>query len=630
MASQTLLHLIGQLQQIMSVAQGRSILLDYARKCCSARLALLFALDTERKALILVDHAGRHPHPSAFSLENTPVELSLKGLFAATLKEQSFVNVPDISHHPLSLVEERSLAWPHGRVLLHALRQGTHRGVLAFCFSPAGSRTIPSTQAEEELLICASLLSAYVHEGEAVQPVYGRGEKYASARGNRSTETGEPDTLSTPADSFDLLLTLCALGMLNETQPGPQELEQRILRSLVTAFHVQDAHLWSYEHDQKFFRLRPPGAKPDALTKHASTVLNTRAETLSNAGSNAASGLVELSTDGKYRMHWHILRYHAQVLGAVGLVIEHDFTLTHQQHVLLDAACELVALLLLHTEQHFNEQQKLIESERTRIAYEIHDSVMQDLAHVTQKLDYVQHFIDKQQPLVRTEVEQARNLLTRSLHDLRYGLTALLPVSLEEQGIEKAIKGLLREYNLSTPQLTINCEVDNLALWPRALQTPIYRFLQEALNNIRKHAQASTVTIRIHHIASVAVVQISDDGQGFAPEHVTQHRHGPQLGLLTMEERIRQAGGVFELYSRPGKGTTLKARFVFPPSATILTEREREVLRLLVEGLTNRAISDRLSISLETVKSHVHHIMQKMHVKDRTQAAVVATKRQWL
>ena len=61
-----------------------------------------------------------------------------------------------------------------------------------------------------------------------------------------------------------------------------------------------------------------------------------------------------------------------------------------------------------------------------------------------------------------------------------------------------------------------------------------------------------------------------------------------------------------------------------------LTNREREVLRLLVDGATNRVIADQLSVSIETVKSHVHHIMQKLQVKDRTQAAVLAARKQWV
>lgn len=61
-----------------------------------------------------------------------------------------------------------------------------------------------------------------------------------------------------------------------------------------------------------------------------------------------------------------------------------------------------------------------------------------------------------------------------------------------------------------------------------------------------------------------------------------------------------------------------------------LTRRERDVLRLIVEGMTNRAIAEQLSISNDTVKSHIRHIIQKLQVKDRTQAAVIATRQGWL
>ncbi len=74
----------------------------------------------------------------------------------------------------------------------------------------------------------------------------------------------------------------------------------------------------------------------------------------------------------------------------------------------------------------------------------------------------------------------------------------------------------------------------------------------------------------------------------------------------------------------------MRARFPLTNAVQLLTSREQEVLRLIVDGLTNRDIAQKLSISLETVKSHVHHIMQKMQVKDRTQAAVVAMRQGWI
>ena len=97
-----------------------------------------------------------------------------------------------------------------------------------------------------------------------------------------------------------------------------------------------------------------------------------------------------------------------------------------------------------------------------------------------------------------------------------------------------------------------------------------------------------------------------------------------------MQERIKQAGGTLEIVSKPRAGTILTARFPLSQPPLVLTNREREVLRLLVDGATNRAIADSLSVSIETVKSHVHHIMQKLQVKDRTQAAVLAARKQWV
>ncbi|HEU5380592.1 MAG TPA: LuxR C-terminal-related transcriptional regulator [Ktedonobacteraceae bacterium] len=646
MASQTLVSLVARLQQVMSVAQGRAMLLDYARKSCGARLALLFALDQERQVLVLLEHAGRHPHPSSFSPETTQVEISLKGLFASALRQQGFLDIPDISRNTLSLPEERACAWPHGRVLLHALRQGQRQGVLVFCFSPASARTVPGNQTREELLICISLLSAYLVKDEEYQPVR---RVPASQRIQRSTkrspslrqvqneqevEREESPTLQL-ARTLDLLTQLSELGLLASTQMERQALSQHMLRLLSEALHAPAACIWRYQPEQQKFVLTSAIGGVSMFIERASTELASLAAMVQNAGTEPTYGLIELPETTENVLAWHTLRYREQLLGALGVVLAQELRLFADQRILLNAACHLMALILLHYDLHFAEQQKLLEQERGRIAGEIHDSIMQDVGHVVQKLEYIQRVLEKQPQVAFNEIEQARTILNRSLRDLRYGLSSLLPVHLEEQDFDEALRALLHEYSSSLPYLKITYDVDSLALWPQSLQAPVYRFLQEALNNIRKHASANEVHIRIRQVAGLGMVQVSDNGQGFVPEYV---RSNPldresatlRMGLLTMEERIHQAGGILEIRSKPGAGTVLKARFPLTQTSVILTEREREVLSLLVDGLTNRAISERLSVSLETVKSHVHHIMQKMHVKDRTQAAVVATRQQWL
>jgi signal transduction histidine kinase len=644
-ASQTLLNLVARLQQVMSVAQGRGLLLEYARKSCGARLALLFALERERQALTLLDHSGRHPHPSSFSPEVAAIEIPLHGLFASALRQWGLIDIPDIARDPLALPEERTFAWPHGRVLLHALRQGQRQGVLVFCFSPASARATSTTQAQEDLLICASLLSTYLGKEEAQPlpslpstPARTKRQVQPSTRTKKikSKREREPEAATSLqfGEILRLLTGLCELGLMTGAQLERQALSTQIVRLLCDALHAPAGLLWLYQPERRTFV--PQAALGDlaSSTENITAELNRRAGA-PRTGEPELYGLLPLSEHENDMLVWQLLRYQDRLLGALGLTLKLDALLSLDHRQLLQAASDIIALVLLHLERRSAEQQEIAEQERARIAREIHDSVMQDVAHVAQKLDYIQRMVEKQPEATLGEIEQARTLLNRSLRDLRSGVSLLLPIPLEEQEFDEALKSLLHEYSLNMPHLKITYDMQNLARWPQALRAPVYRFMQEALNNIRKHASASEVRIRIRQVAGLGVVQVSDNGQGFVPEQARggwQERAGGELhlGLSNMEERVRQAGGVLEIHSKPGEGTTLKARFPLTQSSAILTEREREVLHLLVDGLTNRAISERLSVSLETVKSHVHHIMQKMHVKDRTQAAVVATKQQWL
>jgi len=293
----------------------------------------------------------------------------------------------------------------------------------------------------------------------------------------------------------------------------------------------------------------------------------------------------------------------------------------------------VAALISRNQELRIAEQQAAIDQERSRIAHDIHDGAAQNVAHVIHKLEFVQRVLEKQPQVALREVGRARDILEESLSDLRHGISSLIPIQLEEQGFDAAVQALLENYALNEPGLEISYDIDDPTLLPPSLEPSVFHFIQEALNNVRKHAQASSVAIRIPMLPGLLVVEVSDNGVGFDVEGVlssTASGAGQHIGLRTMRERIRQAGGQWEISSKPGAGTIVKAHFSLATSPSALTGREREVLRLLIDGLTNRAIAAKLSISIETVKSHVHHIMQKMQVKDRTQAAVIATKQRWL
>lgn len=277
--------------------------------------------------------------------------------------------------------------------------------------------------------------------------------------------------------------------------------------------------------------------------------------------------------------------------------------------------------------------QAAIEQERNRIAQNIHDSIAQQFADVLYKLEFIQRILDKQPDVAKREISRLSDIIKESLHELRYTISALIPPKLEQLGFETALQLLLDEYRRTEPTLQIVYEGEASALLPPSLEAPIYRFIQEALHNIRKHAQATRATVRIRVLAGILLIEISDNGRGFDLSQVMSKQAagtGYSIGLRIMRNHIQQAGGSWEIQSKQGVGTTVKARFQLATHPATLTNREREVLRLMAEGLTNRAIAEKLSVSTETIKSHVHHIMQKMHVNDRTQAAVLAARQQWL
>jgi signal transduction histidine kinase/DNA-binding CsgD family transcriptional regulator len=265
-----------------------------------------------------------------------------------------------------------------------------------------------------------------------------------------------------------------------------------------------------------------------------------------------------------------------------------------------------------------------IEQERARIARDLHDGVVQQLAAVLQRLELARRALESRPDAARQPLDEATLLINESLTELRHAIASPIPLQLEEQGLTAALRKLAQETTRAEPSLRVEIESSELCPLPVALEAAVYRLVQESLANARKHAQATRVVIRLRLVSRLLVVEISDNGQGFAPEaagSVDEH-----LGLRMMRSRVQQAGGTWEAQSRCGEGTTIKARFPLsmPLPTAALTNREREVLRLLMQGLTNRAIAEKLSVSAETVKSHLHHIMQKMQVHDRTQAAVTA------
>ncbi len=296
-------------------------------------------------------------------------------------------------------------------------------------------------------------------------------------------------------------------------------------------------------------------------------------------------------------------------------------------------------LLGAYLEDGAEETQAAVDRERRRIARDLHDGAAQGITHAIHALELAERVLEKQPQVAQREIQHARETLLKSLDALRHDISALLPAPLEQGDFAEAVRALFADFRQQEPAINLRDDIQIERL-PASLEAPLYRFLQEALHNVRKHARARHVSVQIQSSPGLLLTQVSDDGIGFAVEqalgpggqacYAAQKSAAAHFGLRSMRERIEQAGGTLEIASKPRAGTALTARFPLAHSPLALTSREREVLRLLAQGATNRAIAEALSVSVETVKSHVHHIMQKLQVKDRTQAAVLAARKQWV
>jgi signal transduction histidine kinase len=193
------------------------------------------------------------------------------------------------------------------------------------------------------------------------------------------------------------------------------------------------------------------------------------------------------------------------------------------------------------------------EAERRSISRELHDEVGQTLGAVLVDLGQLSNLISPTDTIVKEQIARIKNAAESAVRSIRDMALLLRPPMLDDLGLIPALEWQARE---TSRRSDMEVEVDAGELpgnLPDELKTGIYRLVQEALQNAATHAHAKTAKVSIKHEASNIDARISDDGVGFQPGRTRG------MGILGMEERVRQLGGTFDLQSAPGKGTTVHA-----------------------------------------------------------------------
>jgi PAS domain S-box-containing protein len=194
------------------------------------------------------------------------------------------------------------------------------------------------------------------------------------------------------------------------------------------------------------------------------------------------------------------------------------------------------------------------ETERRRIAAELHDSIASSLAGVKFRIEKTGEDIKKGLADPESMKDLSSNV-AQSLGEVRRIMADLRPSILDDLGILPALNWFCREYQKTYPQISVEKQIgiseDEV---PDSLKIVIFRISQEAMSNIAKHSKASLVDVVLQKAGESVELTIQDNGHGFKTDEIAKG-----FGLSTMRERAELSGGTFAIQSTEGKGTVIRA-----------------------------------------------------------------------
>ena len=207
-----------------------------------------------------------------------------------------------------------------------------------------------------------------------------------------------------------------------------------------------------------------------------------------------------------------------------------------------------------------------IDAERHRIAHEIHDGVAQTLAGLRFKSALWTHLASGGPPGMRAALDEVQAVLNAAIVDIRRAIFALRPVDLEALGFFPALAQLVGDFG-DQNQMVARLEVSGpQEALPAVYELPLFRIIQEGVNNIGQHARATSALVRLAVDAAGGVAaSVGDNGRGFDPSQLGATDPVGHFGLRQMRERILGLGGTLDIRSAPGQGAELV--FTLPPMA---------------------------------------------------------------
>lgn len=194
------------------------------------------------------------------------------------------------------------------------------------------------------------------------------------------------------------------------------------------------------------------------------------------------------------------------------------------------------------------------EEDRQRIVRDLHDTSLQNLAHLIHKIELSCLFIDEDPIKAKLELSVVNQVLKKTIDEIRNIIFDLRPMTFDDLGFKAAIERLLRNIN-ENQKYFLETDIDDVSCEKNLILVTVYRVVQECLNNIDKHAGAEKIIFSCKKFNEKCVIKIQDDGKGFDVKKPSEEKH---FGLSMMQERIRLINGTINISSKKKKGTCIR------------------------------------------------------------------------
>ncbi|RME13935.1 MAG: PAS domain S-box protein [Ardenticatenia bacterium] len=351
----------------------------------------------------------------------------------------------------------------------------------------------------------------------------------------------------------------------------------RVVEQASRLLHSQAAAIFGYDADQRCLNVLAVHNLPDEVARlqvPAGAGVSGRASQsgdvvvlhdMQQAFEAFLSHAAPLSPDARRALHEVVdsfqtavalpLMVEGELFGTLALYFTTHLTLDDEMLALLRTFADQTTLIIENAHLRERVERAAVEAERNRIARDLHDSVTQTLFSASILADVIPRIAERNPDEAWRRLEELRQLTRGALAEMRTLLLELRPQALIEAPVERIFQHLA-DAAASRGRLHIETHLASVEM-PTDVKVALYRIAQEALNNVIKHAHATHATLALTTQGDTIILQVTDDGRGFNPEHVPP----TSFGLGIMRERAAAIGALFHVESQPGEGTTVRVHW---------------------------------------------------------------------